>query len=204
MFQNPIPPRWTTQYQQDACLYTTRARANASPAPTHTPSAFHFEHSRSSLKSNKTYLFSLFSLSCEHLPGFNEPRTTKKCYCPQFPGGASHGLLSPSFSYLKDGVMELDIKGPSAADRERTSTTRSWSILSFKAWDKFSSLFIDISIYHWYMNISLIYSLIPSMNDFPAAQCTWAESHHSEDVIQGFIEFWNRGGKWTQISQLPD
>ena len=194
VFQHPIPPQWTVRYQQasslDACLYTMRANANASPAPTHTPSAFRFENSRSSLKSNKTYLFSFFSLSCEHLPGFNKPLTTEKCYCPQFPGGASHGLLSPSFSYLKDEVMELDIKGPSAVDRERTSTIRSWSILSFKASDKFSSLFLDMDV--------------PSMADFPAAQRTWAESHHSKHVIQGGIEIWSRAGKWTQISQLPD
>lgn len=88
--------------------------------------------------------------------------------------------------YLKDGAMELDAKGPTAVDRERMSTIRSWSILSFKAWDKFS-LFMDMDA--------------PSKTDFPEAPHTWAESHHSKHVIQGCREIWSRTRKWTWISK---
>lgn len=97
--------------------------ASAPPAPI---SAFPFENFMSLFKSNKIYTFSLFSLSSDHLSGFNKPVATKKCYCLCFPCGASHGALSPSFRYLKDGAVEQDIKGninPSAGNRRRPAQT---------------------------------------------------------------------------------
>lgn len=55
------------------------------------------------------------------------------------------------------------------------------STLSLKARDKFYSLFIDRGV--------------PYMTDFPAAQHSRAESHHTKHVIQGYMEMKSRAGK---------
>lgn len=129
-FQHPTLSQWNVQDQQsslNARSYILRANTSIPPAPT---SAFPFENFTSLLKSNKTYIFSLFSLSSEHLLGFNKPATTNKCYCHCFPGGTSHRPLSPSFRYLKDGAVERDIKGSSAVNKKWASTNKRWSIPS--------------------------------------------------------------------------
>lgn len=144
------------------------------------PPLTHLLHftAKSPLRSSKVSLFSLFCLFCEDLPTFNKPVTNEKCHCPRFPHGAfSCFQLSKRWDYEAGHGL---FAGPPGVDRERISTIRSWSILSFKAGDKFSSIHV------------------PSLTESPAAQGVWAESQPSKNVP----EIWSRAGKWTQIS-LP-